>query len=92
MIQRDPLNLSEADLARLQESGEAVVVRVGDAEVVIQDASAYRALVAAIDDAEDARVAEMCQRRLDELESGKVTGMTGSEFIAAVRKQVGLDG
>lgn len=78
----------QAHIERLRATGEPEVLTVdGKAEVVIQDAAAYRAMIQALDAVESA---EIVRRRLADVKAGK-QGTPADIVLAEVRQRLGLE-
>jgi PHD/YefM family antitoxin component YafN of YafNO toxin-antitoxin module len=71
---------------RLKETGEPVVLAVdGGADVVVQDADAYRKL---LDEVERARDLEGIRRGLEDMRAGRTQPL--DEAFADIRRELGL--
>ena len=83
------LRLSEEQLDELRRTGSPLVVRLGEgAEVVVQDAEAYRRMIEFLDEIDLAESGRLCAERWQALQDGSDAGFSVEEFFSDVRHRI----
>jgi hypothetical protein len=83
------IDISDEQFDELRRSGGPLILRAGDgSEVVVQDAAAYRRMVAILDELDIARSAEVCSERWRRLEDGSDPGVPAEALLADLRRRI----
>ncbi|MCC7387713.1 MAG: hypothetical protein IT431_02995 [Phycisphaerales bacterium] len=83
------LDISDEQLDELRRTGSPIVVHLPDgAELVVQDAAAYRRMIELLDEIDLAESGRICAERWQAIETGADPGATPEVFFADLRRKL----
>ncbi|TVQ31939.1 MAG: hypothetical protein EA376_08105 [Phycisphaeraceae bacterium] len=86
---KEKIKISKEQLEELYRSGAPIVVPVeGGGEVVVQDADAYRRMLAVLNELDVIESARICSERWEAMRTAGDPGMPVADFFADVRRRL----
>lgn len=83
------LNITDEQFDELRRTGSPLVLPTGDgAEIVVQDAAAYRRMIEILDELDLSQSARICSERWRALQNGSDPGIPANEFFADLKRRL----